>query len=312
MIGIKPTKMFDLLVAGEINPDLILSGDVAPVFNQVEKLVDSAEITIGSSSVIFACGAARLGLKVAFVGLCGNDLFGQFMLSEMRKHDINVEHVIIRDKGSTGLSVILNRQADRAILTFMGLMDALSAENISDQLLAQCRHLHVASYFLQTRLQPELPGLFQRAHRLGLSTSLDSNYDPSEKWSGLANVLPHCDVFLPNEREALAITRAHELPFAGRALAAQTGGVAVKRGADGAVAFQNNQSWQADSLAVTVIDTIGAGDSFDAGYLYGYLQHWPIERSLRLACVCGSLSTQQRGGTAGQPTLLEAMQYVPE
>ena len=130
-------KPFDILVAGEINPDLILSGDVIPAFDQTEKLVDSAALTIGSSSAIFACGAARLGLKVAFVGVCGDDLFGHFMLSELEKRGVNVSNVIVRADGQTGLSVILNQGADRAILTHPGLIAALQASDISDGLLTE-------------------------------------------------------------------------------------------------------------------------------------------------------------------------------
>ncbi|HMZ44736.1 MAG TPA: carbohydrate kinase family protein, partial [Anaerolineales bacterium] len=141
-------KPIDILVAGEINPDLILTGDVKPEFDQVEKLVASATLTVGSSSVIFACGAARLGLRVAFIGVCGDDVFGRFMLAEMQKRNVNVDHVIIRTAGQTGLSVILNREADRAILTHPGLIADLQASDIADSLLAQTRHLHVASYFL--------------------------------------------------------------------------------------------------------------------------------------------------------------------
>ncbi|HNH06413.1 MAG TPA: carbohydrate kinase family protein, partial [Anaerolineales bacterium] len=136
-------KPFDILVAGEINPDLILTGDVNPEFDQVEKLVTSATLTVGSSSVIFACGAARLGLRVAFIGVCGDDVFGRFMLAEMQKRNVNVDHVIIRTAGQTGLSVILNREADRAILTHPGLIADLQASDIADSLLAQTRHLHV-------------------------------------------------------------------------------------------------------------------------------------------------------------------------
>src|SRR5690349_2091617 len=109
--------MYDILVAGEINPDLLLSGNVVSDFGQAEKLVDHASLSIGSSSAIFACGAAKLGLKVAFVGLCGDDLFGHFMLDEMSKRNVDVGNVIIRRDGQTGLSVILNNQSDRAILT---------------------------------------------------------------------------------------------------------------------------------------------------------------------------------------------------
>lgn len=214
--------MYDILVAGEINPDLILTGDVIPAFNQVEKLVDSATLSIGSSSAIFACGAARLGLKVAFIGLCGDDIFGRFMIDEMKKSRINIDHIIVRKGGSTGLSVILNKNADRAILTFPGLIGALSSEDIPDSLLIQCRHLHVASYFLQKNLQSGLPDVFARAHRLGLSTSLDTNYDPSEKWAGFNELLAMTDVFLPNETEALSIARTNDIEIASKDLAEKT------------------------------------------------------------------------------------------
>jgi len=131
--------MFDILVAGEINPDLILSGNVVPEFGQVEKLVDSATLAIGSSSVIFACGAARLGLKVAFIGVCGDDVFGRFMLTEMSKRNVDIENVIVSQSGSTGLSVILNHSSDRAILTHPGLIAELRTSDISDDLLRNAR-----------------------------------------------------------------------------------------------------------------------------------------------------------------------------
>ena len=158
--------MFDILVAGEINPDLILSGNVLPEFGQVEKLVDSAVLAVGSSSAIFACGAARLGLKVAFIGVCGQDVFGRFMLDKMQKRGVDVSNVIVRADGPTGICVILNQGSDRAILTHLGLIADLKSSDIPEGLLRQAHHLHVASYFLQTKLQPGLPALFQRAHFL--------------------------------------------------------------------------------------------------------------------------------------------------
>ena len=302
--------MFDILVAGEINPDLILSGDVVPEFGQVEKLIDSATLTIGSSSAIFACGAARLGLKVAFIGVCGDDIFGRFMLDKMQKREVDIENVIVRPNGFTGLSVILARGADRAILTHPGLISALQASDISDNLLRQARHLHVASYFMQTKLQPDLFALFQNAHALGLTTSLDTNYDPSEKWLGIDGLLSVTDVFLPNKTEALSITQTIDAESASKQFADKSGLVAIKLGVEGALACKDTEVIRSNSIRVNVVDTVGAGDSFDAGFLFGYLNHWPLEKSLRLACVCGAISTQKAGGTEGQPTLEEAMEYV--
>lgn len=303
-------RSFDILIAGEINPDLILTGDVMPAFGQVEKLVDAAALTIGSSSVIFACGAARLGLKVAFIGKCGDDVFGRFMLDEMQKHHVDVSNVLVLVGGSTGLSVILNRGVDRAILTHPGLVADLQAADIADGLLAQARHLHVASYFLQTKLQAGLPRLFERAHSLGLTTSLDTNYDPSEQWSGFDELLAVTNVFLPNEAEAKSLTGAESVSEAAARLGVRVGLTAIKLGAQGALGVRSAQSVQVPSIPVNVMDTVGAGDSFDAGFIYGYLQGWTLEKSLRLGTICGALSTRKPGGTDAQPTLEEATAFL--
>lgn len=302
--------MFDILVAGEINPDLILGGDVTPEFGQVEKLVETLSLTIGSSSAIFACGAARLGLRVAFIGVCGADVFGRFMLAEMSRRQVDVSHVIVRPEGQTGLSVILNQQADRAILTHPGLIAELQASDIPDSLLRRSRHLHVASYFLQTKLQPELPNLFSRARSLGLTTSLDTNYDPSEQWLGVDELLSVTNVFLPNETEAKSLSGAENVHEAAGRLGPKVEALVIKLGKDGALGTWGSQRVQVEGIPVKVVDTVGAGDSFDAGFLYGYLNGWDLERSLRLACVCGALSAQQAGGTDGQPTLEEALKYL--
>ena len=302
---------FDVLVAGEINPDLILSGDVEPAFGQVEKLVENTALTIGSSSVIFACGAARLGLKVAFIGKCGDDIFGRFMLEQMQAHQVDIGNVIVAKGGSTGLSVILNRGTDRAILTHPGLIADLQASDIADSLLRQASHLHVASYFLQTNLQPDLPALFRRARSFGLTTSLDTNYDPSEQWRGFDELLAVTNVFLPNETEAKSLTGAENVEVAADRLKVKTETVAIKLGAEGALGISQSQRVRVASIPIKVVDTVGAGDSFDAGFIYGYLNQWSLEKSLQLACVCGALSTQKAGGTEGQPTLANAMQNFP-
>jgi sugar/nucleoside kinase (ribokinase family) len=303
--------MFDILVAGEINPDLILTGNVEPEFGQVEKVIDSAALTVGSSSSIFACGAARLGLKVAFAGICGDDVFGRFMLEAMQERGIDTSAVVVRPDQSTGISVILNRSPDRAILTYPGLIPALQASDIPDTILRRARHLHVASYFLQTKLRPDLPAFFRLAHSSGLTTSLDTNYDPFGEWKGLEELLSLTDVFLPNETEALAITQADTVEGAARQLAQTARMAVVKRGAAGALSYEADTITRSASIPIDVVDSVGAGDSFDAGFLFGFLHNWQLERSLRMACVCGALSMRKPGGTVGQPTLEEALEYVP-
>jgi len=298
-------------VPGELNPDLIITDpDLTPRFGQAEILVQDADLTPGSSSVIFACGAARLGLKVAFVGVVGKDMFGSFMLDALTTRGVDTSHIIIDPDQKTGLTVILNRIADRAMLTHLGAINALRAEQIPDDLLSQARHLHLASYFLQTNLQPNVPQLFRRARSLGLTTSMDTNWDPDECWAGVQDLLPLTNVFLPNDNEAYALTDESNVQDAARKLVDNSEVVAVKLGSKGAIAMTCDAQYQAPAIPVRVVDTVGAGDTFDAGFIYGYLQGWSLDKALKLGVACGSLSTQKPGGLEGQPTLEETLPYL--
>lgn len=302
---------FDLVVVGELNPDLILGGDVAPAFGQVEKLVASADLTIGSSAGIFACGAARLGLRVAFIGLVGDDEFGHFMRVSLAERGVDTQGIYVDPALKTGLSVILSTGHDRAILTYSGTIPRLKMEHIPLDLIAAARHLHMGSYFMLDDLRPQVPALFAQARRLGLTVSLDTNYDPSERWdSGLAEALQHVDVFLPNETECRKIAGQEDLTVALDQLAARVPLLAVKLGKAGAVARRAAEEYHAASIPVQVVDTVGAGDSFDAGFLKGFLSGWDLPACLRLGAVCGALSTTRPGGTHGQPTLAEAQNYL--
>ena len=303
---------FDLLVVGEINPDLILRGsDLTPAFGQAEKLVDDAALTIGSSSVMAACGAARLGLRTAFVGVVGDDVFGRFMLDALRGRGVDTTGCLVDASVPTGFSVILSQPADRAILTYPGSIARLRLGDVDPSMLRRARHLHVGGYFLLEALRPDLPELFGRAKAHGLSTSLDTNWDPSGRWdAGLEKLWPVCDVFLPNEQELLNIAGQREFGAALETLSARIPTIAVKAGARGGVARHAGQIVTAAPLEIDVVDTTGAGDSFDAGFLYGYLAGKSLEESLRLACACGSLSARGVGGTERQPTLPEVEQAL--
>jgi len=232
------------------------------------------------------------------------------MLDEMQKHGVDVSPVIVRQVGQTGLSVILNRGADRAILTHPGLIAALRASDIPEALLQATRHLHVASYFLQTALQPDLPDLFRRAQASGSATSLDTNYDPSESWTGFDELLSVTNVFLPNEKEALSLSKELDIHTAAESLGRKVETVGIKLGSEGALGVRRGEIVRVAAVPVNVIDTVGAGDSFDSGFLYGYLSGWSLEKSLQLGCICGGLSAQRAGGTDGQPTLNEAQAFL--
>jgi sugar/nucleoside kinase (ribokinase family) len=305
--------LFDILTLGEINVDLILGHDAAPTFGQFEKVVDDATLTVGGSGTIFAMGAAQLGLRTAYCGVVGDDTFGRFMLDHLRRRQIDTRGVIIDPTLKTGLSVILNVPGDRAILTHLGAIDQLRADLVAPELLAQSRHIHVTSYFLQHNLRPGLAALLAQARAGGATVSIDTNWDPNERWDdGLHEVLAQTDLFLPNEQEARAITRSSTLEEALAILATTIPTVAIKNGAEGAICRRGDEIVRDPGFPMQVIDTTGAGDSFNGGFLYGWLHNWELADALALGCACGSLSTQAAGGTAAQATLAQAQALVQQ
>lgn len=303
---------FDILVLGDINVDLILGPQARPIFGQVETLVADAELTVGGSGAIFAMGAARLGLRVGQCGVVGDDSFGRFLLASLHSRGVDTRGVVILPSAKTGVSVHLNADGDRAILTHLGTIDTLSVEMIAPDLLAQTRHLHITSYFLQHNLRAGLPDLLRRLRATGTTVSLDTNWDPSESWDhGLTALLALVDVFLPNAQEALAISGQPTVEQALATLAATIPTVVVKQGAAGASCRRGDQVVHDPGFALpSVIDTTGAGDSFNAGFLYGLLHGWNLDAALALACASGAASTQAVGGTAAQPTLAQAKELI--
>lgn len=303
---------YDIVAVGEVNADLILHGDVTPAFGQAEKLVSDARLVIGSSAAIFACGAARLGLRTAIIGKVGADIFGRFMIDALNQRGVDTSGVVVDPDIATGLSVILVRGIDRAILTFPGTVPALQYAEVSLPIIHAARHLHLASFFLLDELRPNIPRLFQEAQNSGASVSMDTNFDPAEAWDGgLREALGHVDVFLPNATEAKAIAGRETTEDAINLFAETVPLTAIKLGEHGAMAKEGAApEISLAAPAVNVIDTVGAGDSFDAGFLFGFLNGWELRRSLQLGVACGCLSTRTAGGTGGQPDLEEAMQFI--
>lgn len=308
----------DLLVVGEINPDIVVvDADPTPVFGEVERLVGSIQLTVGSSSAIFACGAARLGLRVAFHGVVGNDALGRFMLDEMAARGVDVSSCSADPDRPTGASVILSGGSDRAILTALGTIGALDVGSVPDGLLDRARHLHAGSFFLQEASRDRIGGFFQAARVRGLTTSFDTNWDPAERWDGVAEVLAAADLFFPNATEVRRIAGLDDVEAAARRLAAigaaerADGGptIVVKLGPAGALACRADGTFvRVPAMPVEPVDTTGAGDSFAAGFLRAWLDGASLADSLRLGVVCGALSTRAAGGVDGQPSLAEARQ----
>jgi sugar/nucleoside kinase (ribokinase family) len=297
----------EVLVVGDANPDLVLSGDVIPRFGQAEQLLDDASLVIGGSAAITAHGLARLGRSVALIAAVGDDVLGQGLTDLLDEAGVATDRLVVRRGLASGLTVVLNRGADRAMLTSIGAIDSLTAAEVLEAATALrrggLRHVHVASYYLQPRLARELVELLRALRDLGLTTSLDTNDDPSGRWDGVDALLPHLDLLLPNRAEVVALGRDTDPRRAAQALAARGPTTVVKDGERGAFAVVPDGSvTEAAAAAVTPVDTTGAGDTFDAAFLAGWWDGLGLEASLRRAVVAGRLSVASTGGTAGQPT----------
>jgi sugar/nucleoside kinase (ribokinase family) len=286
----------DVVVVCEINVDIVVTGLDGPPRFGAEREVQDVLLTAGSSGVLTATGLADLGLRVGICGLVGDDVFGRYMLGHFERHGIDPTGVVMDPGVRTGASVSLSARDDRAILTHPGAMARFSYEQVRFDVVTRARHLHLSSYFLQAALRPAVATLLRRARALGLTTSCDTGHDPAEEWR-IDDLLAELDLFLPNEVEALAMSGAHDPEAAMTWLAERVPVVAVKCGADGAWAARGTERVFASGLKIDVVDTLGAGDAFDAGFLSGWLAGADLSACARRGNACGALTAAHIGGT---------------
>ena len=295
----------DLLVVGELNVDILLNQvNGFPVVGQ-EILADKMLLTLGSSSAIFASNSSVLGSSVSFCGKLGSDLFGKFILQELQARNVDTRFVIESPGHQTGLTMILNYDQDRANVTYGGAMNYLSINDIPLHALHQFRHLHVSSYFLQRALRVDITTLLAAAKAIGLSTSLDLQWDPANQWDfPCEECLPYVDFFLPNEKELLSLTGQREVEDAIDRLSGFANTIVVKKGVNGATAYADNGVLHAGAyLNNYFVDAIGAGDSFNAGFINGFLKGYDLFECLQLGNLAGAINTTAAGGTAAFPNI---------
>jgi ribokinase len=300
-----PRAPLNVLTVSDMCVDLVVTGNVRPQFHQVEQIVGDYAVELGGSANIFATQLAKLGERIGVVGYIGCDRFGEFALQELRELGVDTTFVKRDSSLKTVLGIALTEPGDRAILTYLGSIDATQPADLQETLLDSCRHWHLASYYLLRRLRPAWPDWLQQCRKAKITVSLDTNWDPDNRWDGAKELLPYVDVFLPNEAEAHALTGEADVWKAARLLAAKGPLVVVKCGKKGAIAVHGDKTWEikaseCQDSPLSVVDTTGAGDNFDAGFLRGWLLGHSIDASLRLGhrCALGSLSCA--GGIRGQ------------
>lgn len=292
-------KRLDVSIAGEINLDLILYGLPATMPTERELLATGFRATLGSSSAILAHNLATLGAKVGFTTRVGADQLGAIALERLRASGVDLSHIVHSDGPvTTGVTVLLPHGETRHILTYPGTMSEMERGDLDFNYLASARHFHLSSLFLQHALQADLPQLFRDLKRSGLTLSLDTNDDPEDRWDGvLTELLGLIDILLPNEDEICRIARRDTVDDALDVLGAQVPLIAVKCGTRGAIVQHKGQRSIVPAVKVQPVDTIGAGDSFDAGFLFAWLRGADAEACAAAGNITGALSTLRPGGT---------------
>jgi len=290
---------FDVIVVGELNVDLILNQiDSIPEIGE-EKIAGQMNLTLGSSSAIFASNLSSLGAGVSFIGKIGKDLFADLVLKSLKAKQVDTSCIIQDDALATGATIVLSFDNERAMVTHTGAMEMLDISEIADEQLINAKHLHFSNYFLQPKLQPDIGKLFKRAKSLGLTTSFDTQCDPAESWDiDLPSILPYVDVFLPNESEALNLTKQNSISNALDFLAKIGNIIVIKRGVNGSVSKSGQNIVEVPAfLNENVVDAIGAGDSFNAGFIFKFIRECSIEQCQTFGNLTGAVSTTQAGGT---------------
>ncbi|PZS30111.1 MAG: carbohydrate kinase family protein [Pseudonocardiales bacterium] len=302
----------DVLVVGDLNPDLVVTGATLDLIGgQVEQ---DAEIgmTLGGSGGIVAAGLTGLGLRTALCACVGEDDLGRAAQRMLAAAGVRVDAIDVLPDRHTGISVHLLAGQDRAIYTDRGAMIDLRIEEALRWLrVLQPRHVHLCSLYLIPALIQEGRRLVDAAHAAGATISADPNFDPTQRFE-VPEWLTRVDALMPNETEALRLTGrppGTDIQDAARDLAADGALVAIKCGARGAIAVHGTRYAEAQPGAeITVVDAVGAGDSFDAGLIRAVLDGRGLADALAFACACGTLSTRAAGGTMAQPSLAEALE----
>jgi sugar/nucleoside kinase (ribokinase family) len=295
--------MGNIVVAlGDINIDISMIGTTSAEIGH-EVLVDNMVVSPAGSSGYFAFGIARLGDDCRFVGRLGGDYFGKFILDRMKSFGISTNYIKIDPDASTGITVsIVSKGGERALLSYLGSTELFNVGDIDERAFMGARHLHIGALPLLKALQPSVPQLLMKAQKSGMTTSLDTGWDPTGQWD-VGETLQWVNIFLPNEEEALAITKEKSINQASsKLLASGPSAIVIKRGAKGSIVATREGNFDVPPFKVNPVDTTGAGDAFDAGFIFNFLRGKSLLECAKCGNAAGALKTL-RSGCEGLPDL---------
>jgi ribokinase len=298
-----------VIVIGEFFIDEILSGfQTLPKLGE-ESFARQFHRDVGGGAAITACGLAKLGIHVGVVGLVGSQ-DGAWVTKRLSSHGVDCSGLEVDDTEPTGLTVSVSTREDRAFFSYYGANESLprklgKPETLS--LLKKARHVHFACAPEGETDEPLFLAL--RRRRCRISIDVQSHISWLTKPDNL-KILRNCDIFFPNEREAEWVAGeegTHRVLHALRDKGLR--GVGLKLGGKGAALLWRKRELLADAISVDTVDTTGAGDCFNAGFIYAWLRGDKPQRCLEIANICGALSTRALGGIAAFPTLEELRDF---
>jgi sugar/nucleoside kinase (ribokinase family) len=307
-VGLK-ASVYDVLIPGRPSIDVMFGG--LPSWPRLGEDVFATTFGVCAGTGFNTPAAAnRLGLRVGHIATIGNDLWSRMVREEFDAEGLPTTFLRVLDRPIPFISVAMNHDDDRGFVSF----DAGTKRDEEDRLhhvlevvsSVPARHLH--AYVGEASL-----GISERAHARGMTVSLDA-------WGGhtwaavipIADLLVHTDVVFANESEACAMTGVRDVRVALERLADHCPCVVIKRGGRGAIAMAGGAVSEVTARPVEVVDTTGAGDCFNAGFLYGWLADLPLRDSLTLGNICGGRAASTFGGYRGCPRAAELASLAAE
>ncbi len=247
--------------------------------------------------------------------MIGKDNFGEFVKSSLEARGVDSSLLIETERSATGATIILNNNEDRAMVTYQGSMDLMSFKDIDKSVFETTKHIHLSSIFLQSGIKKDLAEILSYAHKKGVTTSLDPQWDPLEKWDfDYKTLLPLVSVFMPNEKEVQFLTGSSTLEEALEKIRPYIHICVVKRGNKGSLMmFSDGSTCNLNAfLNEEVVDAIGAGDSFNAGFINYFVQEKTPYECQHLGNLTGAINTTAAGGTGAFTSKVDIIKTAKE
>lgn len=301
-------KKWDVYVVGDINVDLIVPDMNSLPSPGQEINVDNMTLNVGGGAAIFTLGLAKLGVKAAFNGIIGDDMCGKFILNELKSRSIDTSLIRISEQNKTGISIALTNENDRSFITYMGTNTELDINSVDNIQLA--KHVHVTGYRGSLNHKKYIEAL-KKIKQTDATISLDVGWDDTGEWyEGIFEIISYVDIFFINEVEAINYSKCETAEKALKKLSQFCSNVVIKMGSKGSVSVRNGKVETAEAFKVKAIDTTGAGDSFNAGYVYAFLKGLDLKNCLICGNGCGALSVTALGGNTGFPNENELQDFI--